>query len=798
MRNINNRKLFSLINILGLAMGIASCLVILFWVEDELNYDRFHNHADRIYRLERKWDFRDMHGQAPMASALWGPAMKKDYPEIEAFVRLEKSELSVKDFRNIFYKQHLFIADNSIFSLFNFPLKKGDASTALTEPYTIVLTDELSRKYTGTMNSIGKIITIEWQGKPRDFLVTGILQKVPQHSHFKFDMLVSISSYPKDYLNQWLGGNALYTYVLLAKNVNHQDFEKKMPGFLKKYMEAEFAAYFGASEDINQVFQIKLKPLLDIHLNPARYFEIAPQGSINAIYIFSIIAALVLIIASINFMNLSTATASRRAMEVGIRKTIGAKKGQLLKQFMGESFILTLLAMILSMSILNLFLPVFNELSGKTFTVMLIFEGQNILKLVLITFITGIFAGLYPAFYLTAFKPVNSLKGTVRSGKGKSVYRIGLVTFQFGISIGLVICSLIIFKQMSYMQNRSMGFEKENLLIISAEKNTIIKNIEAFRNSLKEVADVESFTPSSNVPGDKVYADTNFKRADTGDAFNFTFIHTGYDFLRTYKVELLGGRWFSKEFSTDLKNAFVLNEKAIKDLGWKRDEAIGKKIIMTVGENKFRESIIIGVVRDFNLQSLHSRIEPLAILLGENDFIRYITLRLKSTNINNTLKTIQKKWEAVFPGQQFEYSFLDSKINLRYKGDIIRRDIVLIFSILSILIACAGLLGLATYSAEDRTKEIGIRKVLGASSKSIVVLLSKEFATCVVIAIVLAWPAAYFFMQRWLMGFAFRTSMGIASFVIAGIFAFLIAQLTVVFQSLKAAWANPVDSIRYE
>lgn len=798
IRNIGRRKLFSLINIFGLAVGIASCMVIYSWVQDELSYDGFHSNADRVYRLERKWDFRDMHGQAPMASGPWGEAMLEDYPEIKDYVRLKKMELSIKDHRNMFYRQPLFAVDNSIFHIFDFTLVKGNPKSALDHPFSIVLTRELAARYLGTEDSIGKTLTVDWFEKPVDFRVTGILGEVPENSHIQFDILISISSFPGEYLSQWLGGTALYTYVLLADGINAAELEKKFPRFLKKYMVGEFTAYFGNDLDINDVFQVKLKPLADIHLNPSKYFEIGPQGNENSVYIFSVIAFLVLILACINFMNLSTARANKRAREVGLRKTIGATRRQLLGQFLGESMLLAFLAMFLAVFLIQLFLPLFNVVSGKTFDSNMFFQGGNSIKLLVITLVTGLLAGLYPAFYLTAFRPVKVLKGNILTGTGKSLFKTGMVIFQFAVSIALIIGTMIIYKQMNFIQNKILGFDKENIVIVPVESNRVRTHIDSFRNKIKRHPRIKFAAVSSNVPGDKVFSDTMFKRDDTGDVFNLTTMDAGYEFASAFKLEMAAGRWYSKEYGTDRQDAFILNEKAIKDIGWQLEEAVGKKLIMTVGENESRKGTVIGVVKNFNLQSLHFRIEPLAILLQPAESIRYISLRILPEDIRETVEFIREKWRHTFPGEQFAYGFQDNKLNVLYKKDEGMRDIVMIFSVLSILIACLGLFGLAAFTAEDRTREIGIRKVIGASSGSIMLLLSREFSRCVGIAVIIAWPVSYYVMSRWLQDFAFRTEIGVGSFVFAGILAFVIAQLTVGYQSVKAAYTNPVDSLRYE
>jgi putative ABC transport system permease protein len=797
LRNFARNKLYTFINIAGLAIGIAACAMIYFWVQDELSYDRFHRNAERIYRVERRWDFREMHGQGPLASGPWGPALVRDYPEIEGYVRLESLELSIKDHRNTFRKQRLLAADNSIFDIFDFRLENGDASRALVQPYTVVLTTVMAYKYFGTEDAIGKFLAIDWMGHPVDFEVTGILEKVPANSHIHFDMLVSLSSYPDDVLNQWFG-NLHYTYVLLSKEASVSELEDKFPAFLKKYVAAEFLAYFGPDIDVTDVFQVKLKPLLDIHLYPSKEWEIEPQGKMISVYLFSVVAFLILIVAGINFMNLSTARAARRAKEVGLRKTIGANKRQLQVQFIGESLLLAFAALLLAFGLIDVAVPVFNSISGKAVSINLIFQFQNWLILIGIGLISGFLAGLYPAFYLSAFEPVTVLKGSLLSGAGKSAFRRAMAVIQFAISIAIIIGTLTVYRQMVYMQNKSLGFDKENIITIPVENNRVRGKMDAFRNALLGDPRIKSVSGSSNIPGSKMLYDTNFRRVDNGETYNLLFINTDYDFIDTYKLDVIRGRQFSKDFGMDAQGAFILNEKAVNTLGYQAEEVIGKKLEMTVGNGEALIGEVIGVINNFHIQSLHLKIQPLLFLLASADDINKMSVRIAPGDVPGAINYIKQKWEATFSGEVFEYDFLDSRLDQLYDAEKRAGDIFFLFSILSIFIACLGLWGLAAYTAEERTKEIGVRKVLGASAPGIVLLLSNEFTKWVLIANCIAWPLAWFVMNRWLQDFAYRIDVGIWIFLLAGALALVIAQLTVIYQSIKAAIANPVDSLRYE
>jgi len=796
LRNMIRNKLYSLINLTGLAIGLAACLMIWLWAQDEVNYDRFHTKADRIYRVERKIDFRDIHTQTPSTSGPYGPALANDYPEIADYVRLDRNELSIKDHRNIFRKQQIIVADNSIFKIFDFHLESGDSRTALTQPKSIILTRENALKYLGTADAVGKSLTVDWRGSLADFQVTGILEEVPPNSHVQFDVLASISSYPSENLNFW-HNNFLYTYVLLRQGTSPEETEKKFSAFLTKYMGADITKVLGPETNINDVFQLKLYPLLDIHLYPAGEFEIEPQGSISSVYLFSAIAFLILIIACINFMNLSTARASKRAREVGIRKTVGAHRRQLQGQFLGESVLLAFMALILAFLLIRLFIPVFNSISGKFLSLGMLFQVNNWVVLIGIALAAGLLAGIYPAFYLTRFDPARVLKGGAQSGTGKSVFRRSMAVIQFVISITLIIGTLIIFKQMDYIQKKSLGFDKENVIILSAESKTIHQNIEAFRNTLTQDPRVKSVAVSSNVPGSAMFSDTTYKRPDTDEIFPLIFITADYEFVDTYGFEVTHGRAFSKEFSTDIDGAIMLNEAAAREIGYMPEEAVGKKLLRFRSLDEFKELTIVGVVRDFHFKSLHRIIDPILLALDPQNFDT-ISVRVMPGDVRGTIGFIEQKWGEIFPGEQFEYTFLNSRIDLLYKSESRMRSIFLIFSVLSIFVACLGLFGLAAFTAEERTKEIGVRKVLGASTANILLLLSKEFSKWVLFANLIAWPVAYYMMHRWMQNFAYQTSIGIWPFLLSALLALIIALFTVSYQSVRAALAEPVDCLRYE
>ncbi len=776
---------------------MAACALILLWVQDELSFDRFHRKAERIYRVGRSWDFREMHGQAPLATGPWGPAMQRDFPEVENFVRIEPLELAVKDHRNVFRKQRLFAADNSLFEIFDFHLEKGDPAQALPHPYTVVMTAEMAQTYFGNEEAVGQLLTVDWEGEPTAFKVTGILETAPANSHIHFDILLSLSSYPEDALNRWFGPQH-YTYILLAEDASLSSLKRKFPAFLEKYVADEFMAYFGPDIAVTDVFQVTLKPLLDIHLNPSREMEIEPPGSAGTVYLFSVIAVLVLLIACINFINLSTARANKRAREVGMRKAVGAQKRQLVAQFLGESLVLVLLALILAIGILSVSLPTFNSISGKHISTGLIFQYSNFIALLAMAIVAGVLAGLYPAFYLSAFNPVKVLKGQLQSGSRKPAFRRIMTIFQFAISISIIIGSFIVYQQLAFMQNKSLGFDKENVVIIPAESNGIRSNIETFRDKLQADQRIKSVSASSMIPGTKILHDTNFRRRDNGEVYNLMYIRTDYEFIDTYHFDLIRGRQFSREHGTDRDEAFILNERAVRSLGYTLDEVVGKKLDMTAGPSETHSGTVIGIVKDFHLQSMHLKIQPTVFLMGSNEAFNKITIRLAGEGISRTLPYIKQTWRSVYPGEQFKYTFLDNRLDQLYTAEKRVRKIFLLFAGLSIFIACLGLMGLATFTSEARKKEIGIRKTLGASVAGMILLLSIEFTKWILLANLVAWPIAWFTMNHWLQSFAYRINMDIGTFLFSGVLALLIALLTVGFQAIKAAIANPVDALRYE
>ncbi|MBN1480735.1 ABC transporter permease [candidate division KSB1 bacterium] len=795
-RNLRKNALYSFINIIGLAIGLAAIMLIVFWVRDELSYDNFHANAERIYRVERAWNFKEMVGQAPIAAAPWGPGLLANYPEIEQSVRISKEETFVRNQENQSFKQNIIAADETLFSLFDFSLINGDENTALIEPNQVVLTPELAVKYCGTTNAIGKSLSIDWLGERTDFEITGILSPVPANSHMHFDMVISFSSYPDELLTDWMSGG-FYNFILVDENTDAETLEAKFPMFLKHHATTDFMTYFGSDLNITDVFQIKLRPLTSIHLQPSRHFEFEPQGQLTTVRMFTIAAFMILLIACFNFINLSTAQAHKRAKEVGMRKAVGAKKGQLVLHFLGESILVTFLALGLALVIVRLSMPIFNAISGKSLSGAIIFSEHNLVVLVALSIITGFLAGLYPALFLSAFEPLKIFHGMHNAGAHKSRFRKILSTAQFAISIFLIIGALTVSKQLFYIQNKSLGFDKENVIVLPAQSKAVRADFEAFRSELSKESRILSVASSSFLPGQKTPPDANFRRADTEDIHNLCILQTDFYFSEALNFEILHGRTFSKEFSTD-STAFVLNERAVQTLGFKLDETVGKKLSMIIDGTHDVRGTIIGVIKDFHFMSLHSNMQSYALFLPKENDIQFISIRIAPGAIKEILASIENTWRSIYPNEQFEYTFLDDRINQLYTKDQQTRQLFFIFAGLAIFVACLGLFGLATFNTEQRTKEIGVRKVLGSSMPRISFLLVKEFLVWIILANIFAWPIAWFTMKNWLQDFAFRTSMRWEMFIFAGLVTLGIALLTITLKILKAARANPVEALRYE
>ncbi|HMJ48857.1 MAG TPA: ABC transporter permease [Ferruginibacter sp.] len=795
IRNLLKNKVFSLINIAGLAIGLACFLLIALFVTDELSYDKYNKKADRIYRVDAEIKFGGNELKLAVSSDPMGPTLKKDYPEVEQYARIynDGNEL-IKKGNEFINEQNIVHADSTLFDVFTLPALYGDTHTALNEPNTVVITRSMSEKYFGTINAVGKII----EKDKNPYKVTAIIKDIPQNSHFHFNMIFSMDNIDYGWGN-YLSNN-FQTYIVLRKGTDYKAFNKNFEQVIDKYLlpQAKQFMQIGSMEEFkktgNKLFYY-LTPLTDIHLHSDLTAELSPNGNIQYVYIFSAVALFILLIACINFMNLSTARSANRAREVGIRKVLGTQRKNLIIQFLFESFIMAVISMIFALSIAYLVLPLFNEIAGKQMLLKDFFTGKALLFIILLPVVVGIFAGFYPAFFLSGFRPIEVLKGKLNLGSKNFSMRSVLVVFQFATSIILIIGTIIIYKQLNYIQTKKVGFNKDQVLIIN-NAYSLDKNINAFKNEMLSTKGVSSGTISGFLPVNSSRNDNSFSKSpvmDTKNALSMQVWRVDYDYMKTLGIELANGRNFSKEFGSD-STAMILNESAAKILS--DEDAIGKKVYSTLDDRSNKYFTVIGVMKNFNFESLRQNIGPLCLILGTHRGL--VSFKASAAELPGVLASAEKNWKAMAPGMPFSYDFLDESFDAMYRSEMRIGKIAMIFSMLAIFIACLGLFGLATFMAEQRTKEIGIRKVLGASVQVIVQLLSADFVKLVLIAFCIAVPIGWWFMHKWLEDFAYRINIGWWIFLAAGAMALMVALITVSFQAIKAAIANPVKSLRTE
>ncbi len=789
MRNIKRNRGYSFINIAGLAFGIACTIMILLWVKDELSYDRFHEKSDRIFRIV----FSTSNDGTPTnanGSFGVGPALKKDFPEIIETVRIRKMGQNVKRYigykEKKFYESRFFFCEPSIFTVFDFPLIKGDPESALNEPNSIVLTEETAKKYFGNEDPIGKTLESDPynDGELMLFRITGIARNVPRNSHFHFDFLASYNSQHED-TDSFNGIYQHSTYVLLNAKSSAGILNDKLLDFLHRNWRED------------PWYSISLQPLLDIHLHSRLKSEIEPVGNILYVYIFTAIALFVLIIACINFMNLSTAYAVKRAKEVGIRKVVGARKNQLVQQYLGESILLSIFSALAAMVIVILALPQLNRLADKSFSLSLLTNPLLILSMTALVLAVGFFSGIYPAFFLSAFKPINSLKSRASRSTSGAVLQKGLIVFQFALSIGIIFSTLIVLQQMSFIRSRHLGYDREQVMVIPLNKD-LRQSYEGFRDELLRTAGIENMTTSSYVPT-KGSMHNNFRFEGREDYIGQVVYFVGKEFVGTYGLELIAGKNIHTPISSKNTSEFLVSEATVHEAGYgSPQEAVGKSLSFNNPFGAQYKGNIVGVVKDINIYSLHRTPYAISYMVTPIEDHNYLSLRIRPQNLSDTIARIRKTWGEMVPNYPLDYFFLDASFEQMHAADKKMSEIFSVFSILAVFIACMGIFGLAAHTAEQKTKEIGVRKILGASTPSLYLLLSGEFLKWVVLANLIAWPVAYFAMHKWLQNFAFRILIGWEVFLISGGTALVISLITVSFQSIKASTANPVDSLRYE
>ena len=788
-RNLWKSKGFSAINILGLSAGLACCILIFLFIQHELSYDKFHNQSENIYRITSSAKTGEKKDLA-ITPAPWAPLIKKDFPEIKSYVRLLKDEkiLIGQPGEEHFYETKLLYADSTIFEVFSIILEKGDKST-LNQPNSILLTNETSRKYFGDSDPMGKTLEINSFGRNITAQVTGIVKSLPANSHFQFNSLVSLQTLG-DLSGLW-SFHMFQSYVVLNNQTEPKALESKMAGFVKKYISGNPAA--DGERTIN------LQPLTSIHLHSKMTGEIGVNSDITYVYVFAGIALFILLIACFNFINLSTARSLARAKEVGLRKVIGADRRQLLTQFLSETTLFALIALLFAILICYLVLPQFNYISGRHLVID--FPGNPSLIIVLVVLVTGIglLAGLYPAAVLSAFKPVEVLKGKFsKSAKGIS-FRKFLVTLQFAISIGLIASTIIVDKQLGFLQNQKVGFDKENVLILSMPRNTDSQRLETFKLSLLNSGEINSISSASTIPGTNIPVNqVNDGSTDLTKALSMQMLFTDEHFIKTMNMKVVAGRDFDRNMPTDKSEGFILNQEAIKELGWAdAGAAIGKTFQWVQPNAVLKRGKVVGVVQNFNITPLRSKVQPLVMHYFAQRF-QYLYMRFDQKNAESVIPIVEKKFKDFFSKQSLEYSFLDETLNSLYTGEKKISTIFNYFSFLAILIACLGVLGLSVYSIQQRIKEIGIRKVLGASVAGISTELLKEFIKPIFLAALIATPFSWYFMSKWLEDFAYRIDISLMTFILTTVMVLSLAILTMSFQTVKAALANPVKNLRNE
>ena len=787
LRTLWKDKGFSFINISGLAIGISTCVLISLYVLDELSYDTFHQNGPNIYRLTELLHLPKEVRPQTVTSPPMANVLQQNFPEVKKTVRFTQSSrlLAYEDAK--FYDTKIWYADSALFELFSFPLIKGNPIKALVEPYSIVLTEKAAKKYFGNLDPLGKTMSLS---DTIPLTVTGIAKDIPSNSHIQFDVLLSFSTIVATNNNKqndnWFN-NGYYTYALLEEGTDYKSLASRYGEHLKTLMGKETA-------ESGLWYEFVLQPLSDIHLRATTPYDMGPNGNIKYVYIFSIVAGLVLLIACANYINLSTARAMNRAKELGIRKVIGAKRKQIIQQLLGESFLVTFIAFVIGIAIVTAALPTFNTITNKTMDARFLLTPEAISSALAIALLIGLLAGGYPAMLMSSFSPAKTLKNYVRQGRESGVIRKGLVVFQFTMSIILIAGTIIIFRQMDFMQNKNLGLEKEQLLQLKIRNNINPKH-QLIKDEMSKVPSVIMATATNfSYSGGISNIATLPEGAADNEITSEAVISVDPDFMRTFGIELTSGRDFSKDVPTDEAEAFIVNESAVKHFNWGTPEtALGKKLDWGLG----KKGKVIGVVKDFNFTSLHENIQPLIIHI-QRDWFNFITLKIKGDNIPETIEQLEEKWNSLNLESPFDYSFLDADFEKLYRAEQQTQSIIGFLASLAIFIACLGLFGLAAFMAEQRTKEIGVRKVLGADVLGIIGLLSKDFLTLVGIAIVIALPVSWFASTKWLDSFAYRTDLTWWIFALAGIVAILIALLTVSFQSVKAAIANPVNSLRNE
>jgi putative ABC transport system permease protein len=780
LRHIRKHLGYSFLNVLGLTIGISSAMFLIIYVADEVSYDRYNKNADRIYRVSSKITEPDDQFTWNVAQIPMGPQVVQDYPEVESFVRFINMPRELYKFEDKEYiEENFYYVDSTLFDIFTYKVISGDVKSAIRDPKKIVLTKTVAARYFGSSDPIGKTLTTG----DNTFEVTGVIEDIPSNSHFRFDAVAARNNLPKQ-LGTW-GNFVVFTYLLFPHELDVRAFETKIQGMYDAHMKTIF-------EPLKIKIEYILEPITRIHLYSTNPGEPEPTGSITYVIIFGIVALFLVLIAAMNYMNLATARSASRAREVGLRKVVGSRRGPLMTQFLSESVILTLISLLISVILLIILLPKFNLLAGKSFSLSILLSPVVIVSIVGVVLIVGILGGSYPAFFLSRFSPVTVLKGEITQGTAGSLFRKILVVIQFTISVVMIVCTLVVFKQLKYLKNMDQGFDQENVIALQLNQG-MGRKYPVFKQALKENNDIRYVT-STNTPIGEGSGKTIFSiETDQGMAqrgINFAVVD--HDFIDALGIKIVSGRDFQQDMPSDTLTGVIVNETLAKRMGW--TDAINKKV--ELGDANTIRARVIGVMKDYHQTGMYNEIESLLLIYREQNNIVY--LKLSGNNTEKTLSFIENKWKEVFPDQPFTYTYLSERFNRQFEADEKRGQIFTMFTILAIIIACLGLFGLASYMVEQRTKEIGIRKVFGANENVIVRLISRDFIILITISIIIALPAAFYIMSNWLENYVYQTKISLLLMAGAALLTVIITLITISYKAYQAAVLNPASSLKTE
>lgn len=780
VRHILKHFGYSILNILGLTLGISSAIFLIIYVADEVSYDRYHEKADRIYRVSSKITEPDDQFTWIVAQIPFGPQVVKDYPEVQSYVRFINMPRSLYKYEDKeFNEENFFFVDSTLFDIFSYRVIKGEVKSALLNPKKIVLTEKTATKYFGNTDPIGKTLTAGTD----TYEVTGVIEDIPTNSHFRFDAVAARNNLPKQ-LGSW-GNFGVFTYLLFPENFDVKSFETKMQGMYEPYMKPIFGP-------LNIKIEYILEPLTRIHLYSTKSGEPEPTGSITYVYIFAIVALFLVLIAAMNYMNLATARSTRRAREVGLRKVVGSRRGPLVMQFLSESTVFTLISLVISIILLVILLPKFNLLAGKSFDLHIIYSPVVLLTLIGVLLVVGIVGGSYPAFFLSRFSPVTVLKGVITQGSAGSLFRKILVVIQFTVSVIMIVCTLVVFRQLNYLKTMDQGFDQTNVIGLQLNQE-MVRKYPVVKQALLENPNIK-FVTSTNTPvgsgSGKVIFNVETDQGMAQKGVNFAVVD--YDFIETLGIKIANGRGFQKDMPSDTLTGVVVNETFVNRMAWK--DPIGKKV--ELGDANTIRARVIGVMKDYHQTGMYNGIESLLLVYRPLNNIIYI--KLSGNDTKQTIAFIETKWKEIFPDQPFNYTYLSERFGEQFQADEKRGLIFTIFTILAILIACLGLFGLASYMVEQRTKEIGIRKVFGANEGVILRLIAKDFLLLVSIGIVIAVPVSYYFMSKWLENYVYRTNISVPLLIIAALLTILITFATISYKAYQASVMNPANSLKTE